>query len=270
LPEYCWALGVEYDGRYFHGWQRQRDVASVQGALEKALGVIAVEPITLAAAGRTDAGVHATSQVASFVTQAVRPERAWIQGVNSHLPAGVGVVWAQAVPTDFHARFSAVARRYLYLYREETSPSALGRHQWWGGRALDTDAMHQAAQSLLGEQDFSALRAAGCQSPTPWRCVHRVSVTRVGQLVVLDIEANAFLLHMVRNIASMLQQVGAGSQKVRWPAELLAKRDRTSLGPTAPPEGLYLVEVRYDPDLGMPGLRVPPALAALTVRNTLL
>ena len=264
-----WALGVEYDGQHFHGWQRQPDVASVQAALEQALSRIADEPIQLAAAGRTDTGVHATSQVASFVTTANRPERAWLQGTNTHLPAGVSVVWARAVPADFHARFSAVARRYLYLYREEALRSALGRNQWWSVPELDADRMQQSAQTLLGEQDFSAVRAAGCQSPTPWRCVHRVSVVRSGRLVVLDIEANAFLLHMVRNIASMLQQVGSCSRDARWPAELLAAKDRTLLGPTAPSQGLYLAEVRYDPNLGLPGLRLPPALAALAGRNIL-
>jgi len=268
-PAQSWALGIEYQGKFFHGWQRQRDVASVQGALEDALSAIADEPIKVAAAGRTDAGVHATSQVASFVTHARRPERAWLQGVNSQLPTAASVVWARAVPMGFHARFSARARRYLYLYFEETVPSALGRDQWWSCRELDVDAMHQSAQSLLGEQDFSAVRAAGCQSPTPWRCVHRVSVVRTGRLVVLDIEANAFLLHMVRNIASMLQQVGRSSQDTGWPAKLLAGKDRTQLGATAPPDGLYLASVRYDPELGLPGLRLPPALAALAQRNIL-
>jgi len=269
VPHYCWALGVEYDGRLFHGWQRQRDQTSVQGALEAALSRVAAEPIRIAAAGRTDAGVHATSQIASFTTRAVRPERAWIRGANSNLPDGVSVVWAQPVATDFHARFSALARRYLYLYGQESTPSALGRNQWWSCRALDADAMHRAAQSLLGEQDFSAVRAAGCQSATPWRCVHRVSVAQMGQLIVLDIEANAFLLHMVRNIASMLQQVGTESRDVRWPEALLADKDRAALGPTAPPQGLYLVEVRYNPMFGLPGLRLPPPLAPLAARNTL-
>lgn len=265
-----WALGIEYDGQHFHGWQRQPDVVSVQAALEQALSLVANEPIQVAAAGRTDAGVHATSQVVSFVTNSIRPERAWLQGVNSNLPAYVSVVWAKLVPADFHARFSAVARRYLYLYREEAVPSAIGRGQWWSARQLDTDAMHQSAQALLGEQDFTSVRAAGCQSPTPWRCVHRVSVVRCGALVVLDIEANAFLLHMVRNIASMLAQVGAGSRDAGWPAALLAAKDRTTLGPTAPSQGLYLAQVRYEPVLGLPGLRLPPTLAALAGRNILI
>lgn len=259
-----WALGVEYNGRAFHGWQRQTQASSVQQTLEEALSRIADEPISIAAAGRTDARVHATAQVASFTTTAPRPERAWQRGANSHLPADVSIVWARQVPADFHARFSALARRYLYLYAAEQVPSALGRGQWWSGPELDARAMHQAAQALLGEQDFSAVRAAGCQSPTAWRCVHRVSVSTFGRLTVLDIEANAFLLHMVRNIASMLQQVGNGTRALDWPSHLLRGRDRRELGPTAPPQALYLAAVHYDPVLALPGLRLPPPLLGLS------
>ena len=174
------------------------------------------------------------------------------------------MAWAQAVPEDFHARLSALSRRYLYLFYDAAQPMALGDSQWWGVGKLDVAAMHQAAQSLLGEQDFSAVRAAGCQSPTAWRCIHRVSVSRFGQLIVLDIEANAFLLHMVRNIASMLAQVGLTKKGVGWPAQLLRGKDRTQLGPTAPPQGLYLAAVRYPAELGLPGLRLPPPLVALS------
>ena len=216
----------------------------------------------MAAAGRTDAGVHATGQVASFSTEAVRPEKAWRLGSNSHLPPGISVAWVRAVPADFHARFSALSRRYLYVYAEEP-PQALGRDQWWAGVPLDDEAMHGAAQALLGEQDFSAVRAAGCQSTTPWRCVNRVSVSRFGDLVVLDIEANAFLLHMVRNIASMLAQVGRRKRPEGWVGDLLLGRDRRVLGPTAPPQGLYLAHVIYPQELGLPGGRLPPPLRAL-------
>lgn len=235
----------------------------MQQSLEDALSKIADAPIRVAAAGRTDAGVHATCQVASFTTSIERPERAWHLGCNSHLPAGVSVAWAQRVPLDFHARFSALSRRYLYVYAEE-APSALGQAQWWSGPKLDNQAMHAAAQALLGEQDFSAVRAAGCQSQTPWRCVHRVSVSRFGDLVVLDIQANAFLLHMVRNIASMLAQVGRAEQQVSWVSELLAGKDRSKLGPTAPPQGLYLAQISYASELGLPGGRLPPPLRALS------
>ncbi len=257
-----WALGIEYNGQAFHGWQRQKHASSVQQSLEDALSKIADEPVKVAAAGRTDAGVHATSQVASFTTNAQRLEKAWRLGTNAHLPEGVSVAWARPVPADFHARYSALARRYLYLYAEE-APSALGRSQWWAGAPLNSDAMHRAAQALLGEQDFSAVRAAACQSPTPWRCVHRVAVSRFGDLVVLDIEANAFLLHMVRNIASMLAQVGRGERPEGWVAQLLAGRDRGPLGVTAPPQALYLTQVSYAPDLALPGGRLPPPLRAL-------
>lgn len=263
-PEYHWALGVEYNGQAFHGWQRQKDASSVQQSLEEALSRVADQPIRVAAAGRTDAGVHATAQVASFTTTAQRPDRAWQLGVNSHLPAGVSISWVRQTPADFHARFSALARRYLYVFAAERVPSALGGGQWWSGPSLDVASMHQAAQALLGEQDFSAVRAAGCQSPTAWRCVHRVSVTSFGRLTVLDIEANAFLLHMVRNIASMLQQVGVGARGVDWPAKLLRAGDRRELGPTGPPQGLYLAAVRYDPALELPGLQLPPPLRALS------
>lgn len=174
------------------------------------------------------------------------------------------VAWAQAVPEDFHARFSALSRRYLYLFNDASQPMALGESQWWTVGQLDVAAMHQGAQSLLGEQDFSAVRAAGCQSPTAWRCIHRVAVARFGQLVVLDIEANAFLLHMVRNIASMLVQVGLAKKDVSWTAQLLQGKDRSQLGPTAPPQGLYLAAVRYPAELGLPGLRLPPPLVALS------
>lgn len=206
--------------------------------------------------------MHATSQVVSFTTPAQRLEKAWRLGTNSHLPDGVSVAWARAVPADFHARYSALSRRYIYLYAEET-PSALGRGQWWAGAPLDADAMHRAGQALLGEQDFSAVRAAGCQSPTPWRCVHRLVVARFGDLIALDIEANAFLLHMVRNIASMLAQVGRGERGESWVAELLAGKDRAPLGATAPPQALYLAQVSYAPELGLPGGRLPPPLRAL-------
>ena len=263
MGEYNWALGLEYNGQQFHGWQRQKHAASAQGALETALSRVAAEPVTVHAAGRTDAGVHATSQVVSFSTPVERPERAWRLGVNSHLPAGINVHWAQSVPESFHARFSALSRRYLYLYVDEPE-SALGLAQWWSvPHALDADAMHQAAQALLGEQDFSAVRAAGCQSPTAWRCVHRVSVGRYGALTVLDIEANAFLLHMVRNIATLLAQIGSGNRPIAWVSDLLASGDRRLLGPTAPPQGLYLAEVRYPPELRVPAGRLPPPLRGL-------
>lgn len=261
-PTQTIALGVEYDGAAYHGWQRQRTVTSVQQVLEQALSRIAAEPLTVAAAGRTDTGVHATQQVVSFTTHAERPDKAWRLGVNSHLDNTASVVWVRQVPNDFHARFTAVARRYCYIYGP-ADQRALSGGLLWSGAELDAPAMHAAAQALLGEQDFSAVRAAGCGAATPIRSVHRVSVRRHGRLVVLDIEANAFLLHMVRNIASALQQIGAGRRSTDWLRELLASGDRTQLGPTAPPQGLYLIGVRYPPEIGLPGPRLPPLLLPL-------
>ena len=286
------ALGLEYDGAAFNGWQRQSHRPSAQSALEAALSKVAAEPVRTVAAGRTDAGVHATGQVVSFQCGNLRPLRAWRDGVNALTPAGVKVRWAREVDQDFHARFSAVARRYLYLYRMDGRPSPLRGPYAWGvgpppaaacgarqgpgggsqaadgrGRpapsgACDVMAMHQAGQALLGEQDLTSFRAAGCQSRTARRCVHHLNVRALGELVVLDIEANAFLLHMVRNIAGALLQVGLGQRHPTWLGECLRARDRALIGRTAPPQGLYLVDVRY-PRQDFPAGDLPPLLAAV-------
>jgi tRNA pseudouridine38-40 synthase len=232
------ALGIEYDGSGFSGFQWQANARSVQAALEAALSQIAAEPIRVAAAGRTDAGVHATGQVISFSCHVNRPLSAWLRGGNALLPADVKVVWASEVGDDFHARFSAVARRYQYLYDDS------------------------ATQQLLGEHDFSTFRAAGCQSPTAHRCVHRVAVHRAQTLVVLDITANAFLLHMVRNIAGALLRVGLRQADEDWIGQILAGRNRELAGRTAPPDGLYLVDVHY-PGAGLPAGRPAGLLRAL-------
>jgi len=257
-----WALGVEYDGGAFSGFQRQRHAPSVQGALEEALSRVADEAIAVVCAGRTDAGVHATQQVVSFETAARREPKAWIRGTNSLTPAAVAVRWAVAVPADFHARFSASARRYLYLFDERAVPSPLLDRWTLATAPLDAERMDEAAQALLGERDFSAFRAAACQSPTPWRCVQRIAVRRLGPLVVLDVTANAFLLHMVRNMASALQQVGLGQRPPRWIAELLDAGDRTRLGRTAAPQALYLVDVQY-PAQTLPPPVLPGVLRAV-------
>lgn len=259
--EHAVALGVEYDGSAFSGFQRQREAASVQAALEQAVSQVADEPVRVAAAGRTDAGVHATQQVVSFRTSANRPPHAWQRGIGSGTPDTIGIVWAKAVPPQFHARFDARWRRYVYVYRDGGERPALHRQLvGWSRNPLDAAAMHRAAQSLVGEHDFSAFRAAACQSRSPWRRMHQVRVRRWHGYVVLDVLANAFLLHMVRNLAGTLRAVGTGELEVADVRRLLAGRERRAAPPTAPPQGLYLVAVGYP---GWPlQPRWPPVLAA--------
>ena len=256
------ALGLEYDGRSFNGFQRQTERPTVQAELERALTQIADEPIMLTAAGRTDSGVHATGQVVSFSCSAERPLRAWTRGVNSLTSPALTVCWAETVANDFHPRYHATARRYQYIWYEGETQSALMSGLAARTSPLDDVAMHRAAQGLLGERDFTSYRGAGCQSASAFRCVHRIGVLRHGPLVVLDVTANAFLLHMVRNIAGALVQVGKGEQSAAWPAQLIEARDRRLLGPTAPPEGLYLVQVDY-PDQRFPRAPLPPLLRVL-------
>ncbi|MGE0622506.1 MAG: tRNA pseudouridine(38-40) synthase TruA [Pseudomonadales bacterium] len=256
------ALGIEYDGAAFSGYQYQSHAPSVQGALQDALSRVAATSISIQAAGRTDAGVHATAQVVAFDTPVERPLSAWVRGTNALTPAGVAVLWARRVPDDFHPRYQATARRYMYLFydAEPVSPLLAGRAVL--SRTLDDEAMHRASRVLVGEQDFSAFRAAGCQSTTPLRCVHQVTVHRAGGFVVVDVTANAFLLHMMRNIAGSLWRVGLGERPETWLDTLLRGRDRTVAAPTAPPDGLYLVDVRY-PQADLPPGRLPPLLRAL-------
>ena len=261
-PAMVIALGVEYDGSAYAGWQRQRHALSVQEDLENAIERIANHPVRTVAAGRTDAGVHATGQVVSFRSPAPRPLKAWRDGLNSHLKGAVKVRWAREVEQDFHARHSAAARRYLYLYRTDPGPSPLRDRFAWATAPLDAEAMQRAGRHLLGEHDFTSFRAAGCQSRSCHRTVHHLSVQTFADLVVLDIQANAFLLRMVRNIAGALAQVGTGRRPADWLAECLAARDRRRVGKTAPPQGLCLVEVTY-PSRDFPPGGPPPLLASL-------
>ena len=259
-----WAvvLGVEYDGSAFRGFQRQAAVETVQGALETAASRVADAPVGMVAAGRTDAGVHATGQVVSFRTNADRSAEAWRRGISSNTPSGIGVVWARVCPPAFHARFNALWRRYVYVLADTPQRPVLHRHLVaWLPRPtapLDAARMHRAAQALLGEHDFSSFRAAACQSRTPWRRVDALRVGTVGDHVVVDITANAFLLRMVRNIVGALVAVGRCTLPEEHIAKLLRLRQRQAAPPTAPPEGLYLVGVGY-PHLPTP-VRMPPIL----------
>ena len=247
------ALGIEYDGAQHYGWQRQREVPSVQEHLEKALSTVANTPIEVQCAGRTDAGVHATGQVVHSDCDAVRPLKAWTMGVNANLPSSVAVKWCVHVSDEFNARFSATGRRYRYvIYNHKMRPAILEQGITHIHRPLNEQLMHEAAQALLGEQDFSAFRAALCQSKTPFRNVTNVTVSRHGAFVVVDISANAFLHHMVRNIVGSLVEIGSGHQPVDWIATLLAGRDRTLSAATAKPNGLYLVKVDYPDAFGLP------------------
>jgi len=255
------ALVVEYDGSAFNGWQLQRgsDVSTVQATLENAVSAVADTQVRLHCAGRTDTGVHATHQVVHFDCHSARSERAWVLGCNANLPDSVVVRAAYPVSADFHARFSARARRYRYLiYNDDVRTAHSPRYLTWVRQPLDVDAMHDGAQSLLGEQDFSAFRAASCQSSTPMRHVDFIEVYRHGRLVVVDVQANAFLHHMVRNIVGTLVAVGKGRHEPGWVASLLSGRDRTLAADTAPANGLYLVGVTYPPHFGLPCEPVGP------------
>lgn len=253
------ALGVEYDGSAFHGWQRQSNVPTVQQTLETALSKVADEPIRVVAAGRTDAGVHATGQIIGFRTAAERQDKAWLLGVNALCPHSLRVQWVAHPSAQFHARRSAAYRRYLYLLN--THPSALTHGHVTTAGPLDDECMHRAAQPLVGEHDFSAFRGAGCQSQTPIRRVHRIQVTRRGDFVIVDVIANAFLLHMVRNLVGSLMEVGRYRQGEEWVDALLRGRDRRLAAPTAHPDGLYLVHVHY-PNETFPAPIPPPLLQA--------
>lgn len=253
------ALGVEYDGHKLFGWQRQKDVPSVQEYLEKALTIVANEPIEVQCAGRTDAGVHGTGQVVHFDTNAQRKLVAWTMGVNANMPDGIAVRWAHPVSDEFHARFSATARRYRYIiYNHAFRPAILAKGVSHYHNPLDEKRMHEAGQYLLGENDFSSFRAAHCQSLSPWRNLMHLNVTRHGPYIVIDIKANAFVHHMVRNITGSLIKVGMGAQEPEWIKWLLEQKDRNLAGATAKPEGLYLVDVDYPEEFALPREPIGP------------
>jgi tRNA pseudouridine38-40 synthase len=250
------ALGIEYDGSDFAGWQLQKgEVHTVQGEMEQALSHVADHPLRVICAGRTDAGVHATAQVVHFDTHAHRSMRSWVYGANANLPQSVSVQWARPVDDDFHARFSAVRRRYRYaILNREVRPTFLVRRVAWEYRPLDEELMRRAARDLVGEHDFSAYRAVACQAKSPVRFLYELAVKRDRDLVILDLEANAFLHHMVRNIAGVLMDIGAGKRAPDWAREVLESRDRTVGGITAPPHGLYLTGIDYPARFALPPL----------------
>lgn len=248
------AMGVEYDGADFRGWQRQEaGVRTVQACVEQALSTVADHPVGVFCAGRTDAGVHALEQVIHFETRAERPMRSWILGTNVNMPRDVSINWATPADDDFHARFDAVGRHYRYEILNRRTRSALQRNRAvWIHYPLDADLMQEAAQALVGTHDFSSYRAMGCQAKSPVRTLHYLKVTRQAERVVIEVGANAFLHHMVRNIAGVLMAIGRGEAPVAWAGEILALRDRTRGGVTAPPEGLYLTRVDYPERFGLP------------------
>lgn len=248
------ALGIEYNGRAFSGYQLQADATrTVQGELEKALSIIADTPIRLSCAGRTDTGVHATGQVVHFDAPVDRDLKAWLLGSNCNLPDDVAVHWVRQVSSEFNARFSATSRSYRYILFTRRVRSAVLQHNvTWSYEKYDADEMNRAAQYLLGEHDFSAFRSSRCQANHAIREMREISVKREGDFVTLDINANAFLHHMVRNIMGTLMQIGRGEQPVEWMHDVLKERDRKQAGITAPAAGLYLVNVQYPKHFGLP------------------
>jgi tRNA pseudouridine38-40 synthase len=257
------AAGLEYDGRAYSGWQYQPGLHTIQDVVQCAFGRVADAAVACICAGRTDAGVHALGQVVHFDSDAPRSERAWRLGANTYLPEDVSVTWVREVAPHFHARYGALARsyRYVILNRDSRSALAAGRATW-ERRPLDAPLMHAAAQGLLGEHDFSAFRAAECQAKSPLRRVERVKVTRRGDRVVLEITANAFLHHMVRNITGLLLSIGHGESPPERLRAVLATRDRRQNAATAPPDGLYLAEVRYPAEFGLPGVPADAGIPA--------
>jgi tRNA pseudouridine38-40 synthase len=247
------ALGLEYDGAGFTGWQSQPGGKTVQDALEAALSAIAGVPIRVVCAGRTDTGVHATAQVVHFDTDVERPDSAWVRGGNAHLPKAIAVRWAVPVVETFHARFAARARSYRYiLLNRPVRPGLLAGKVGWCHRPLDLAAMQTAAACLLGEHDFSSFRASECQAKSPVKTLYRFEIARQGDLVTFDCCANAFLHHMVRNLVGALVHVGMGRQSPAWFAALMAARDRRQGAPTFAPDGLYLAGVDYDNAWALP------------------
>lgn len=247
------ALGISYDGTAYHGWQRQENLLTIQTCVESALSKVTDRPINILCAGRTDSGVHALGQVVHFDTEIHRDERAWIMGSNANLPADIRVLWAREVSDDFHARFSAVARRYRYVIYNHPIKSALLRNQVTTHfQKLNESLMQEAVQYLLGEHDFTSYRALACQAKSPVRTITHLTIKRRGDFIFVDIQANAFLHHMVRNIMGVLISIGSGERMPVWAKEVLEARDRRQGDITAPATGLYFMEVFYPEQFALP------------------
>ena len=250
-----YALGVEYAGANYNGWQIQAEegVVTVQQRLQEALSRIADHDVHLVCAGRTDTGVNGCYQVVHFDTPNPRIERAYVNGTNTHLPNDIAVLWAKQVPDTFSARFSALGRRYRYLiYSAPVKPAILSQGVTWTHKPLSVSRMRDAAACLVGEHDFSAYRAVACQAHSPVRTIRSLDVYQRGQIIVIDVQANAFLHHMVRNIAGVLMKIGAGEADVSWSQEVLSSKDRRKGGVTAPPWGLYFCDVEYPSEYDLP------------------
>jgi len=252
------AFGIEYDGSHYHGWQCQKGVPTVQEYVETAISTVADQNVEVYCAGRTDTGVHALGQVIHIETNAVRKEASWLFGTNSNLPPDICVQWVKQVDNDFHARFSATSRVYRYFILNRNARSAiLNSRTVWERRPLVLASMQEAAQYLIGTYDFSAYRSLECQAKNPVRTVSRLEITQRGSIIMIEIEANAFLHHMVRNIAGVLMEIGMGRAKPAWANEVLQGKDRRLGGVTAPPEGLYLIRVSYPEKFNLPQPELP-------------
>ena len=265
------ALAVEYNGTDFHGFQRQKSgVVTVQGQLEVALSAVAAEPIKLVCAGRTDTGVHATSQIVHFDTRVDRPEKAWMLGARANMSRDITIRWAREVSPQFHARFSAQARTYRYVIcNSRVRPALMSDQMTWSRFHLDIERMRKGAKSLVGRHDFTSFRAAQCQANHPVREILRLDLVEKANMIVMEIQATAFLHHMVRNIVGVLMAVGNGEEEPEWVAEVLAARNRCVAGVTAPSNGLYLVAVGYPEKFGLPDTPpgpcfLPEPIAGLT------
>jgi len=255
------ALGIEYDGTDFSGWQVQPNQRTVQGCLQQALSKVANHEVKVTAAGRTDSGVHALSQVVHFDTSSQRPERNWILGLNTNLPKDINIIWARDVDDEFSARFSALRRSYRYLLINRVSRSAVhANRMWWYFKPLDIQRMQEAANQLVGHHDFSAFRAKDCQAKNTMKTMELIKVSRQGDCIAVDVVAQSFLHHMVRNIVGVLVAIGEGKEPIEWAKQVLDSQDRGQGGITSPPEGLYFMNVEYPEQYSLPTVSAFPVL----------